>query len=719
LYIGGSLKLKMEKFFSFLGFFVLLVSVPSCNSIISSPTGKSYTLKELNDLPAYVIRNMLDFEDPHNLSDENLSDLLSAPIKSPQIYSKILTRLNGPVYPLMVAPRFSPNDIRNLIKHENDTLGPLFAKIQPDYNNYYEKSNQIDTEFKSQYIKYLISTLNLGSLVGDQNYFDINAFLVIFKLFDFAPSFEYEGKKYLLKLASIFPLNNHLLYSPYLNALKIIKSRADQKDLHSFGIIEDSFSVFTMISPLIAKIDLNIVDEGEKFLKALPTMEQLLNHIRRNFPVLISSTTPGHVNGILIFKCLYVFDRSRGSPVTAYVIDQTKITAKILWQLHHSSSLEERDIVIESIRDNNYPPIHPRVTGYQFGDSCTNETLKDLFWGLFNLLKLKPLYKDLMIEVRKIVWNDMLKKYHEFKNDPKKHDIARIIKILLLSAHLQMNSTLNNDFPLPIEIIDEKTLLECWCSFFYSFIKSSPRSYPSAKDNRPLYNMETKKEDSTIGDVVKEKLKSWEKVKTNADEYLKKFVLTQTYTNPVQRLLGNIFIQQGVDCSEIIKDLSEKDINLIRKYYKKFPDFSLLDALSLSMERNPESSITSTDFTSLWELQYGKDWKESVHGHFGMRPEMNFRIKDAPSAKSILFRLLWLQRSVMYFWDSGYTFDTYWDLIRQITREMIDEIPQLAHAFQISEEFDLKSRPMFSQSCGIYSEHRRDMSLGKMIFLMK
>jgi hypothetical protein len=686
----------MARLFSIICILAYLIqgSLSSVSFRISSTTGKSYTLKELADLPAYVIRNMLDFEDPKNPLKGELSSLLIKPNKTPQIYSQILTWLNGATYPRELVRRIDQSDIKVLVLCEDATLGPLFIKLRPERFFYYELTDKIDTKFKSEYIEYFINTINFGNLIGDKNYFDFNNFLIHFEITDFFPSFTYEGKNYNLKLGTVFYRLDHLLHVPYLSALKTIRARANPEDLELFDIAEDAFIFFTKTTNQIT----NTYDDDskpDKLSSLLPIMDTLLDRIKNDIPVLISAELPGHAGGILIHKCLlFVFDRSPGlGPVNMFIIDHKKLTPTILAQLHRHPSMKERAAIIEKIKDDKCDlPLHPRVIGYQFSGSCTNEALKDLLWGVFKIFKLNHLYKKLMIEVRKIVWNDMLTKYHEFKNDPKKVGIVRIIKILLLSAHIQMEDSLNEHFPLPNEIIDEEILLECWCAFFYFYSKSSPTFYPSVDDDRPFFNMETGNFENTIGSVVREKLKSWENLKINGEEYLKKFALSKTYSNPVLRLLGNIFIQQGLNCSEIIKALSKKDIKLIRRNLKLFPELTLLDALSLSMGRNPKSSITAKDFTSLWELQYGKDWRNSVHGYYVTGTEMNFRISEPLTAKSIFFKLLWLQRSIVYE-RFGYIMDTYFDLALKVTKEMLVEIPQLAHAFQISEDFDLKSRP--------------------------
>ena len=184
-----------------------------------------------------------------------------------------------------------------------------------------------------------------------------------------------------------------------------------------------------------------------------------------------------------------------------------------------------------------------------------------------------------------------------------------IIKTALISAHLQMDSCLNSEFPLPEGLeITEEVLINCWNSFFFPFVKSSLISFPPVSDDSLLYDIEGGVLGSSIGSIVLKKVEKWKLIKTNGQLLLEKFA-NDNFTSPILGLLGNIFIRHGRDAYKVMSTFTDEDFVIVKDYSKKFNEFTFISALAFSMERNKDATISNEDFVNLWVFQFGPDWQ--------------------------------------------------------------------------------------------------------------
>jgi hypothetical protein len=689
--------------FSILSLFFIHFSYSSLfngkNVLINLPNGVTIGLDKLIQLPAYEIHNLLGTTKPEERGVKKFGDLVAKPDKTPKDYFDLLVLLSD-AFDSRIPNSLTSNDIAALVTYEDATLGPFFKKLCSRNVAFYETGSENNFNFNSDYVQYLLPTnLIKGFFKGKHDFFCINSFVLTFKLSLPPHSFQYAGKTHNLHF-DMTKSNEKLLLKSYQKTLyqfseSVAVNGADTTIIDGFNSIRTVFDNFL---------------EDYKVLKASPLsldclnvlMESIRNRLKAGTPVMIRSLILGdnilHINGILLHKdTIMFFCRLRGfGAAKFYCIKPELLTNEILLELHFNLSIEAVYEVVKSIVDDKLDLlVSPRVTGCQFSMSCSNEYIKDLLWGLFNIYHVCSFYPKFTKYIQRVEWDKMINLYHEYEfiEDSDSKSILKIFKKLLLTAYIQMDEKLNKELVLPFKFTDEE-LIYCWTAFFYELLKSSDFAYPERDCKIPKINLDTLKSEGTVGELVQKKIESWKTIELNAQKFLKKFASSKEY-HPILQLLGDVIINQGENCVEIARKLSDTDCKVIRKLGTEKYGFSLLNALSLSMQKNPESFISTENFVFLMELQYGDDWDKLIYGNVNIYKKIYFNIKGEPTAKSILYQLLWLQNSIQYEGNYEYFFSTFLRLSHKITFKMVNEIPQLSHALMISKDFEICDSPNF------------------------
>ena len=222
------------------------------------------------------------------------------------------------------------------------------------------------------------------------------------------------------------------------------------------------------------------------------------------------------------------------------------------------------------------------------------------------------------------------------------------------------------------DIIDSKN------SLFYKFanimlIEQSERRETKGKLPKESYLASAEKID--VGEFLSSKRISW-----LCDEFQSDYIfndIPDKYNHPVLLVLKLIFIDKGEGVAEFVSSLSESQVQEIRHSYSSTPNFSLIDALLISLSTSLEfHPVSSEDFIAIFELQFGDDWQSSLQT---LHNSSVYRYPVAisnPTAKSIFYELLLIDR--IKFFDDGrdIAFSCSY-LISLITPEMEEVIPLL------------------------------------------
>jgi hypothetical protein len=683
-------------------YFTFSVKLSKVNNIkFRSPDGLEFHINELINLPAYEIHNLIKIYSSEDMKGKIFADLVAKPNKTPEDYYSILVFMNT-AFDSRENFTFQTKDLAAFITHENDTLGPLFLKLCSHNNYFYETGKKINFNFQNQYLEYLLPSNLLEDILGEDLSF-IDTYILTFKINISSFSIQHEGKTFNL----FFKGMTHSIEQSLLLDYREILKKFMKSNILLNGVkrsLKKCFITITEVFDLFLE-DIKVFTPGTIPGETLDTlMENIQNRLRAGTPVLIRSIIMSgninHVIGILIIKDrLFRFNRARGSgPAKLYFIKPELLTKQGLLDLHVNYSIDKINQVIDSITDLNRAPVYIRVVGLQSGPSCSNEYIKDLLWCLFNIYDVDSYYPEFTKYFRIFQWERMVERYQKYKRfKSNRHSILSLIEFFLGSGFLQMNLE-NKEYRLPFKLSD-KLLLKCYKSFFYYHIKSSEFSFPRFDLKSPIVNLDTLEIEGTVEELVNKKIEKWKSIKTNAENILNQFVSLERH-NPILRLLGDIFRNQGKNSIAITKTFSDDDYKLLRELSNKHSGYGILDALSLSMSREPDSLITAENFIFLWELQHGINWKESIFCNENIYLKLNFSLSGEPTAKSLLYGLLWLQNSVEFNNNLLYFINAFLYLRQRITLEMIEEIPELGHALWVSKDFDIhRSRNFIFPIC--------------------